>query len=427
MRPLACLDRLLTLTDFRGGPALAFRALHDYLRELVEGVGLALCTSLDGEIHTVWLSGFIDVAGLERVTEHEGARGGQRRLMFQEALAARIIGADGPTLITPGQASQQGALANLLDHPETILVMPMNNWQRNHYWLLFTSADPAAFDALDLLTLWKESKLAFALLGGGFLEDQVAAHERTIGSLADIQRLLQPECPDIRGITHAFHWQPAETAAGDYFDLMRLSHIHQDYADSGADAWGALIADVSGHGPAAAMEAVQLDAILRTYQGGEAPGGPAGAVTYANKHFFSRRERQHFLTAYGLSGRPDQGRLQYVSAGHLPMLRRRGAELDFLGLHEQSEIPIGVMRGYRWENQEDDLRSGDLLVLYTDGVTEARDALERMFGLERLQAAVMRAKPDAHAVVAEVCEALFEHQGSEFGQDDQTLLVIQQH
>lgn len=427
MVQLACLDRLLTLTDFRGGPALAFRALREYLQPVVPNAGLMLLNGIEGDDSVGWVAGHFDSSGAERITGNDGPRTGQRRLMFRDELVGRCLRTRTTACIKLDRELHEMPLAELLDHPESLLVFPMNNWQRERFWLVFTSRACDSFSALDLDTLWKECKLAFALVGGGFLEERVEAHERTIGSLADIQRLLQPECPEISGLTHAIFWQPAETAAGDYFDLMRLSHIHQDFAGGTSDAWGALIADVSGHGAAAAMEAVQLDAILRTYRGGEEPGGPAGAVTYANQHFFSRRERQHFLTAFGLSGRPDRGVLQYVSAGHLPAIRRRDRELGLLGLSDQSEIPIGVVRGYRWSNQEEALLAGDLLVLYTDGLTEARDANGRMFGLERLQAAVMDAPADPDAVVARVCEELFEHQGADIGQDDQTLLVVLQH
>ncbi len=89
------------------------------------------------------------------------------------------------------------------------------------------------------------------------------------------------------------------------------------------DTWGVLVGDVSGHGAAAAMEAVQFDAILRTYTGDGAPP-PAGAATYTNRYFFSRRSRGHFMTLLAMVYRPDTRILSYLSAGHPPLLHRRG-------------------------------------------------------------------------------------------------------
>jgi len=183
---------------------------------------------------------------------------------------------------------------------------------------------------------------------------------------------------------------------------------------------------VTGHGAAAAMEAVQLDAILRTYRNDEAPGGPAGALTYANRFFFSRRARSRFITALAVSGRPDRGELLYVNAGHLPPLRRRGAVVSVVGSNDEAHIPIGVEREHRWSNHSTTLQTGDLIVLYTDGVTEARNAAGQMFGLAGISSALGAAEARADAALSAVRDALFEHQGSVIGADDQTLLVLQQ-
>src|SRR5690606_31400673 len=169
--------------------------------------------------------------------------------------------------------------------------------------------------------------------------------------LADVQRLLLPEDPVIAGLDYAIHYQPARVAAGDYYDLMPLTHLTpaEEFDRSiHPDIWGLMIADVSGHGAAAALEAVQFDAILRTYRGGGEPGGPAGALTYANRYFFSRRARRHFLTAFAASYRPDRREIQYVSAGHPPALLVRDGQVYRVG--DDGEIPLGIVREHRYAN-----------------------------------------------------------------------------
>ncbi len=207
---------------------------------------------------------------------------------------------------------------------------------------------------------------------------------------------------------------------------MNLSHLFPDYVDGGADNWGMMVGDVSGHGAAAAMEAVQFDAILRTYRGDEAPGGPAGALTYANRHFFSRRQRPHFMTVFGIGVRADQRGARYVNGGHLPAILRRGDALHWLGAGDDAGIPLGVLREHRWDNAETAVLPGDVLVAYTDGITEARDRDGAMFGAERLAALVALGDPTPAAVVDRVRSALFEHQGGDTGADDQTLIVVRQ-
>lgn len=248
--------------------------------------------------------------------------------------------------------------------------------------------------------------------------------ELEIESLADVQRMLLPDNPQIRGLRHAVHYQPARVAAGDYYDLMPLSRfMPDDWADRHArDAFGVMIADVSGHGPAAAMEAVQFDAILRTYRADEPPFGPAGALTYANRHFFSRRPRRHYMTVFGALYRPDLGTLSWCSAGHHPALLRRGNDVRLIG--EDGDIPLGIDRDTRFSNHESAFEPGDLLLLCTDGVLEATDADGVAFGMQRLAALFRQSPEDANAILDAVVAALQAHQGGALGSDDQTLIVL---
>lgn len=250
--------------------------------------------------------------------------------------------------------------------------------------------------------------------------------EDVIESLAEVQRLLLPDDPQIRGLAYALHYQPAAIAAGDYYDLMCLNpDTGSDFSPQHhADNWGVMLGDVSGHGPAAAMEAVQFDAILRTYRGDEPPGGPAGALSYANRYFFSRRQRRHFMTAFAVRCRSERGLLEFVSAGHPPALRRRGASILRLGA--DGEIPLGIDRGHRFNNSECDWQLNDLLLLYTDGIIEARNRQGEPFGLDRLEHLCTTADPQPHAIRDAVVTALTAHQGSDVGVDDQTLVIVQQ-
>ncbi len=246
----------------------------------------------------------------------------------------------------------------------------------------------------------------------------------SIESLADVQRLLLPDSPQIRGIEYAVHYQPADIAAGDYYDLMDLSHLVEPGVDSTLDAWGLIVGDVSGHGPAAAMEAVQFDAILRTYRGDEPPGGPAGALTYANRYFFSRRPRRHFLTAFSALCEPGRNLLTFVSAGHPPAFRRRGTAVRRIG--ENGDIPLGVLREHSYTNESIEVMTGDVIVAYTDGLIEATDSQGEAFGIDRVATIIADAPPHAAAIMQALRDALIAHQGQPIGRDDQTILAIQQ-
>ena len=87
-------------------------------------------------------------------------------------------------------------------------------------------------------------------------------------------------------------------------------------------------------------------------------------------------------------------------------------------------MPLGVLRDTVYHNQELPVRVGDLLLLYTDGVIEARDNQGKLFGNERLLQIVERGPGEPQALLDAVLDALFRHQGGPIGRDDQTLVVL---
>jgi sigma-B regulation protein RsbU (phosphoserine phosphatase) len=120
--------------------------------------------------------------------------------------------------------------------------------------------------------------------------------------------------------------------------------------------------------------------------------------------------------------RPDTRVLSYLSAGHPPILHRRGRNVTLLG--EGDQIPLGVLRDYEYRNNEVVLEAGDQLVIYTDGLTEARDPHERMFGGERLRELVAHGPQQPRELLEHVLAAVVAHQASAIGEDDQTLVVL---
>ncbi len=328
-----------------------------------------------------------------------------------------IATAESSTLVWPVPPNRPPWLAQVGGH---VRALPLVHDGRVAFWL-FLTASPAILQTVDLAQI--NLGAAFGL-GGARLRHVQSQHRRgsaAVAGLAEVQRLLQPDRPRIAGLDYALHWQPAETAAGDYYDLMALTHVYGEaYDPRFGDVWGVMVGDVSGHGAAAAMEAVQFDAILRTYKPDE-DAGPAGALSYANRYFLSRRSRQRFMTVLAAGYRPDLGQLRYANAGHLPLLLRRGGKVE---VHGDGDMPLGVLRDTVYRNQTLSLRAGDLIIMATDGIIEARDDSGREFGTERLLAMVEQGPRRPQALLNSLLEALFRHQGGRIGRDDQTLVVL---
>lgn len=424
--PATLFNRVLSISAFEGDSRAALRTMHAHFGHELPDCTLALLLVRGQEPGRCRLAGLIGPDGTEHMANFDPNGDSGTLPLFDDGLAERITSGASVHVVDLEPARRDGPLATALFGPATVLAVPIaNNGQLTH-WLAFASTLPHRFERAHLEHFLLHVNLAASLIVRPIvvrtLTRESDRNRHQIESLADIQRSLLPDNPRISGLEYAIHWKPAETAAGDYYELTNLTAFAPpDFQPTGGDIWGAIVGDVSGHGAAAAMEAVQFDAIMRTYKGGDGPP-PAAAINYANRHFFSRRSRGHFMTVFAMLFRPDTRALSWLSAGHPPLLLRRGRDVRVVG--EADQIPLGVLRDYEYRNNEVVLEPGDLLMLYTDGLTEARDRRERMFGLDRLRELFASTPDTPDAVRDRIVAALGEHQGGPVGSDDQTLIVL---
>lgn len=252
---------------------------------------------------------------------------------------------------------------------------------------------------------------------GAWIEDEIK-------KLATLQDLLKPaDLHDFPDVGFAVHSRPHSYAGGDYYDIWA------EERDGGPDtqpvcAFG--IADVSGHGPAAVVETAMIDTILRTYPDNIPDNksmGPANLLDYLNRHMFTRRSRPSFATAFLAMWKPDDRTLRYACAGHPPPLIKRANAGKCAALNTGRDIPIQVLRDYTWTERTIALAPGDVLVAYTDGITEVLSPGGAQFSERRLIDAVNRATNDPHGIIAAVSDDLRRHANGRLFHDDQTLIV----
>ncbi len=423
MLPLPDPAQLQRLSAFDGDSAAAWRTQSALFGELYGPVASALVLRpAAGAPRLVALTG---ADGAVRIDARDPLDSAGAALALTDRETAALCAALAPARLALRTDAAHSLLAQLLGS-ELALAVPVHAGGRSDHLLVLGCAagHPLAQAPPALLQLLVDclSTYLVGALDRRELEEATRKARVEIHDLADVQRLLLPDNPEIRGLEYAIHYQPSAVAGGDYYDLMRLTHLVADYPPDQADAFGLMLADVSGHGAGAAMEAVQFDAILRTYPGGEG-AGPAGALTYANRHFFSRKARPHFLTGLGFLHLPHLGEVQLCNAGHLPPLRRRAGRIE--RLDEGRDIPIGILREHQFASHRYDAQAGDLLVFYTDGITEARDRAGRQFGVERIEAILARSDLDSpQALLTEMLRELTAHQGGDIGSDDQTLVLL---
>ncbi|HLI85922.1 MAG TPA: SpoIIE family protein phosphatase [Bryobacteraceae bacterium] len=235
--------------------------------------------------------------------------------------------------------------------------------------------------------------------------------QRDLTQAAEIQQgILPDQPPQVAGFELAGFNLPCRTVGGDYYGFLT-------YPDGRV---GLALGDVSGKGMPAALMVMAFDARLRVLA--EDEDSPEALVSRLNKTTCANCPSNRFITFfYGIAD-PATGELTFANAGHNPpFLVRASGEVEPLS---GGGPVLGMIPFAPYERQSTRLDSGDVLVIYSDGVTEANNISEEEFGEERLAAVLRshRARP-AGAIVNAVMEALGNFTMGAPQGDDITLVV----
>jgi sigma-B regulation protein RsbU (phosphoserine phosphatase) len=187
-------------------------------------------------------------------------------------------------------------------------------------WLILMHPDPKRFHVEDLEELILRANLVGAISKGLWVSQQLEAANlriaREIEQIARIQRTLLPsQLPEIPGLAIAAHYETFDRAGGDLYDFARMEGDPKTSAD---DRWAILIADASGHGPAAATVCAIVHSILHAYP--QEPSGPAELLGHVNQHLCAKQIESSFVTAFLAFYQPATRELVYARAGHNPPL-----------------------------------------------------------------------------------------------------------
>ncbi|HWK54212.1 MAG TPA: PP2C family protein-serine/threonine phosphatase [Hyphomicrobiales bacterium] len=272
------------------------------------------------------------------------------------------------------------------------------------------------------LQSWVCAQTILAIRNDLLLQSERHRYRDWLDEVRTIKEKLLPSAEHrLPGLDHAVYYQSSVGGGGDYYELIDLRPAR--VTGESSSVVGVALCDVSGHGPGAAVEVAMIDAIVRTYRG-RPQDGPAKVLAYINTHFFTRQLRGSFVTGVVCHVDFEQHSLNWVNAGHLPIvLARREGDIEVL---DQSDgIPVGIHRGTTWQVHRTPLAPGDGVLLMSDGITEALSASGEQFGLERVLACLRRRpEGDAGTVVAALVQALRAHTAGHEEQDDQTLLYL---
>ncbi len=286
---------------------------------------------------------------------------------------------------------------------KTVGILYVDTTERSN---LFGETDLYFFSALSGLIA---EKIENALLAEIAKDKQRLDTEIEIAR--DIQRNLFPKTlPEISGYDIACFNRPSTEVGGDYYDVLILDD----------DFYGMAIGDVVGKGIGAAMLMSNLQAVLRARAWNiKRPGDLLNRI---NTDIVGRVGEGRFITFVYFLLDTQNSNLIYSNAGHNPPYLVRGGEVKEL---EVSGIPLGIFAETRYGDSEEPLSPGDVVVLYSDGITECMNNEENEFGEDRLKE-VLAANSDrsAHDISEAIVRAADDFREEAPSSDDITLVVL---
>jgi sigma-B regulation protein RsbU (phosphoserine phosphatase) len=285
-------------------------------------------------------------------------------------------------------------------------------------FLLFTMF-LALLSLVDFHFLFVTRELEAMLAFGGLLillilviADHISM-KRDIEIAREIQRWLVPRrAPDVPGVDIAFATRPAKTIGGDYYDaFLRATDGPLLIA----------VADVSGKSVPAAMLMATFQGSLRALAGGS--GTLSELAVGLNRQVCANSQHGRFTTAFIAELDPATGDLRFLSAGHSPpILKRQDGRIERL---ESENIPLGIELKEIYKTGVTRLEAGDLLVIYTDGVTEARNDDQEQFGEARLLSLLQAVGQEGSALtLSNIMHVLDDFVGGAAQHDDITCLIV---
>ena len=243
-------------------------------------------------------------------------------------------------------------------------------------------------------------------------------YEEELALARRVQRDLFPR-EDLRttNVEFAARFIPSRTVGGDLYDIFQTD-------DAGV---AMVLGDVSGKGLSAALLMGVVQGAVRTSSDAGLSAHHEYAAARLNHLLCMKTARERFVSLFWCYLNPEGTKLSYINAGHLPpiLVRERFGQADAWRLEQGGGPVMGVLPGANYRQAEVDIEPGDLLIVFSDGVSEATNAQGVEFGEDGI---VESAKRVWQKPVGGICDSILddvrEFLGDELPHDDQTLMVV---
>jgi len=305
----------------------------------------------------------------------------------------------------------------ILQGIRSVLAVPLSVNEFDVFGLIYADSPThaATFNTehLDILTTLA-SVAAIRVENASLLDERINRErmERELELATEIQQRFQPSGPPVidgyefQGISFSCY-----EIGGDYYDFIPCNDGSMLIA----------LGDVSGKGTAAALLMSSLHAAIHGQVAAKTP--LLEAIISVNQYLTENTPTNRFVTLFAAELEPLTGKLKYINAGHNPpLIGRADGSMEQLS---SGGLPLGLMPMAEYEVGDVMLNSGDVLIVYSDGVSEANNLAEDEFGLDRLTG-VLKAnlKNTASGIRDKVESALSDFTGTAPANDDITLVIV---
>ncbi|MDH4162584.1 MAG: SpoIIE family protein phosphatase [Nitrospirota bacterium] len=275
--------------------------------------------------------------------------------------------------------------------------------------------DGKPFDTDDLELFQALSSMAAIALENARMHQSLMEKQRLVKDMEfarTVQESFLPQqAPEVRNFSFSAHYTPALEVGGDFYDFISLD----------VDRTGIVIGDVSGKGVPAALYMAKLGSDMRTLAFTEKV--PAAALARLNDLLAARSRRGMFATLLYLELDANSRTLVMANAGHLPPIIKK-ADGSVARLAGAGGAPLGMLNGMKFTQESVTLAPGETVVLYTDGIVEAMNAREELYGYERFEALIASSPADPSVLKKAIIDEVNRFTGLSPQHDDMTLVCL---
>jgi phosphoserine phosphatase RsbU/P len=289
-------------------------------------------------------------------------------------------------------------------------------YQLGNYGVIYVESNGVGFRQEDVDLLGTVATQAAMALHSTRAAAQLASRERMERDLRvarQIQRSLLPASPPtVVGLDFAIHYEPAYQIGGDFYDFIWHDDAHIALA----------VGDVAGKAISAALYMARLTSELRSRAA--IARTPARLVRRVNQEMVHLGDDGMFATLVYCIYDLDNRSLLFTNAGHCVPLLRRGDRVFPLHAERAHSAPVGVVQDLETGEARVQLQSGDLLLLVSDGILEARDARGQEYGVNRLSRRLRSARGSSEDIIKAILADIDGFTGEGQQTDDMTLMAM---